>query len=94
MVDEHHLSQVRACRVVGLPQSSLYNSTTDQAAKDSPVVHAINDVRAKRPRWGFWKCFDRLSNDGRGWNDQRVYRVYCAMRLNLKRKARRRLLTR
>lgn len=94
MVEEHHLSRVRACQAVGLPRSALYKPTTDQAAKDSPVINAINAVLEKRPRWGFWKCFDRLRHDGRGWNHKRVYRVYCAMRLNLKRKARRRLLTR
>lgn len=94
MVDEHHLSRVQACRAVGLPRSALYKPTTDQAAKDAPVIGAINAVLAKRPRWGFWKCFDRLRHDGHGWNHKRVYRVYCAMRLNLKRKVRRRLLTR
>jgi len=94
MVDEHHLSRVRACRAVGLPRSALYKPTTDRATRDGPVISAINDVLEKRPRWGFWKCFDRLRHDGRGWNHKRVYRVYCAMRLNLKRKVRRRLLTR
>lgn len=94
MVEDHRLSRVRACQAVGLPRSALYKATPDQAAKDAPVIGAINAVLEKRPRWGFWKCFDRLRHDGHGWNHKRVYRVYCAMRLNLKRKVRRRLLTR
>lgn len=94
MVDEHHLSRVRACQAVGLPRSALYKPTTDRSAKDAPVIEAINVMLEKRPRWGFWKCFDRLRQDGHGWNHKRVYRVYCAMRLNLKRKVRRRVLTR
>lgn len=94
MVDKHHLSRVRACRAVGLPRSALYKPTMDQAAKDAPVIDAINKAMEKRPRWGFWKCFDRLRQDGHGWNHKRVYRVYCSMRLNLKRKARWRLLAR
>ena len=94
MVEEHHLSRVRACKAVGLPRSALYKPTTDRAAKDAPVIQAINEVLEKRPRWGFWKCFDRLHQDGRGWNHKRVYRVYCAMKLNLQRKVRRRLITR
>lgn len=94
MVEDHRLSRVRACRAVGLPRSALYKPTTDRAAKDAPVIEAINAVLGKRPRWGFWKCFDRLRGDGRGWNHKRVWRVYCSMRLNLKRKVRRRALTR
>ena len=94
MVEEHRLSRVRACKAVGLSRSALYKPTTDRAAKDAPVIQAINEVLEKRPRWGFWKCFERLHQDGRGWNHKRVYRVYCAMRLNLQRKVRRRVLTR
>lgn len=94
MVEEHHLSRVRACKAVGLPRSALYRPTADRAGKDAPVIEAINAVVDKRPRWGFWKCFERLRADGHGWNHKRVYRVYCAMRLNLKRKAKRRVITR
>ena len=94
MVDDHQLSRVRACQAVGLPRSALYKPTKDQAAIDAPVIRALNEVVEKRPRWGFWKCFERLRSDGHGWNHKRVYRVYCSMRLNLKRKARRRLITR
>jgi putative transposase len=94
MVGDHHLSRVRACEAVGLSRSALYKPTRDQAAIDAPVIEAINAVVEKRPRWGFWKCFERLRGDGHGWNHKKVYRVYCSMRLNLKRKAKRRILTR
>jgi putative transposase len=94
MVQEHRLSRVRACQAVGLPRSALYKPTPDRAARDAPVIEAINEVVEKRPRWGFWKCFERLRADGRCWNHKRVYRVYCTMRLNIKRKARRRVITR
>lgn len=94
LVEEHQLSRVRACRAVGLPRSALYKPTQDLAAADAPVIEALNEVVQKRPRWSFWKCFDRLRADGHGWNHKRVYRVYCGMRLNLKRKAKRRLITR
>ncbi len=94
MVDDHQLSRVQACRAVGLPRSALYKPTRDQARLDAPVIQALNGVVEKRPRWGFWKCFERLRADGHGWNHKKVYRVYCSMRLNLKRKARRRVITR
>ena len=94
MLDEHHLSRVRACKAAGLPRSALYKAPQDLATKDAPVIEAINSLVEKRPRWGFWKCFKRLRADGHGWNHKRVYRVYCGMRLNLKRKAKRRVITR
>jgi len=68
MVDDHHLSRVRACKAVGLPRSALYKPPKDQAAIDAPVIHALNAVVEKRPRWGFWKCFERLRSDGHAWN--------------------------
>jgi putative transposase len=59
--------------------------------RDREVIEALNGVVADRPRWGFWKCYDRLRLDGRGWNHKRVHRVYCELRLNLPRRTRRRV---
>lgn len=94
MVQDHQLSRSKACKIVGFSRSALYKPTVDLAAKDAPVIDALNEIVAKRSRWGFWKCFTRLRADGRPWNHKRVHRVYCAMRLNLKRKAKKRFLTR
>jgi len=55
---------------------------------------ALLAVVEKRTRWGFWKCFDRLRLDGQPWNHKRVHRVYCALRLNLPRRTKRRVPTR
>jgi putative transposase len=87
----HQLSIHRACRAVGLSRAAYYRLPRDRAVQDQPVIDALQAIVEKRTRWGFWKCFDRLRNQGQPWNHKRVHRVYCALRLNLPRRTRRRL---
>jgi len=91
---EHHLSIQRACRIVGLSRTAFYRVPRSSAARDAAVISVLNGMVAKRPRWGFWKCFDRMRIEGHPWNHKRVHRVYCALRLNLPRRTKRRLPTR
>ena len=32
--------------------------------RDRAVIEVLNEMVARRPRWGFWKCYDRLRLDG------------------------------
>jgi putative transposase len=59
----------------------------DWSAKDALVIAVLNDIVSQRSRWGFWKCFHRLRADGHSWNHKKVHRIYCALKLNLQRKA-------
>lgn len=83
----------RACRAVGLARSNWYRKTVDWAAKDAPVIDAINEVLDSRvrTRWGFWKCDGWLDHKQRGINHKRLYRVYKSMGLNIKRRTKKRL---
>jgi putative transposase len=87
----HCLSAVRACRAVGLSRAAYYRPTPDPVTRDGAVITALQAVVTTRTRWGFWKCFDALRLEGHPWNHKRVHRVYCALRLNLPRRTRRRL---
>ena len=55
------------------------------------MIEALQAVVAPNPRWGFWKCYDRLRLDNHAWNHKRVYRVYRSLGLNLPRRTRRRI---
>jgi len=59
--------------------------------RDRPVIELLNGMVARRPRWGFWKLYDRSRLDGECINHKRLHRVYCAMKLNLPRRTKRHL---
>jgi hypothetical protein len=94
LVDEHQLPVQRACRIAGLSRAAHYAPPHLDPERDTSVITALQTVVAESSRWGFWKCFDRLRLLGHGWNHKRVHRVYCALRLNLPRRTKRRVPTR
>lgn len=59
--------------------------------KDAPVIEALSEIIGEHGRWGFWLCFHRLRMLGHKWNHKRVWRVDKAMKLNQKRRTKRRL---
>ena len=94
LVREHGLSIGRACRVTRLSRTAWYRRARSSMERDRPVIEVLNELVARRPRWGFWKLYDRSRLDGQCINHKRLHRVYCAMKLNLPRRTKRRLPTR
>lgn len=88
---EHAVSVARACRAVALSRAAYYRPGRPATERDAEVIEALNDWVERQPRRGFWKYFTALRRQGRRWNHKRVYRVYCAMSLNQKRRAKRRV---
>ena len=79
----------QACEIVGLGRASFYRPPRDWRKADAAVIDALNKQLSKSPQAGFWKCYDRIRLQGYRFNHKRVYRVYCAMGLNIKRRAKR-----
>lgn len=94
MVEDKGLAVSRACEAVRLSRAAYYRPVADVGARDQEIVAALNEIVATELRWGFWKCFDRLRQLGKPWNHKRVHRVYCQMRLNQKRRTKKRLPSR
>lgn len=72
---------------------SLYAYEPD-TTRDAVVVEALQRLAQAYPAYGFEKMFAKLRNEGFMWNHKRVYRIYKALNLNLRRKHKRRLPSR
>ncbi|MFN5931396.1 MAG: DDE-type integrase/transposase/recombinase, partial [Sphingobacteriales bacterium] len=61
---------------------------------DTAVIEALQDLAFKHPTYGFRKLFAYIRRSGNEWNHKKVYRVYKLLKLNRKRKGKRRLPSR
>lgn len=86
---EFGLSVAHACQAVSLGRASFYRTPRNWRIADAAVIDALNEQLKKSPRAGFWKCYQRIRRAGHGFNHKRVYRVYCQMGLNLRRRTKR-----
>jgi putative transposase len=88
IVIERKIAVSRACKIVSLPRSQFYYRSTKE---DGDVIEALQELAFKHPTYGFRKLFAYIRRSGKGWNHKRVYRVYKLLKLNKKRKGKRRL---
>ena len=61
---------------------------------DSVIIEMLLKLADRYPRYGFRKLFILLRKQGHRWNHKRVYRVYCMLKMNFRRKGKKRLPTR
>jgi len=87
--EDHQLSIQQACLLMHLARSMYYYQRVERS--DHELITALEQLALDHPRYGFRKMFFTLRNQGHRWNHKKVYRVYCLLGLNLKRKAKRRL---
>ncbi|WP_100215534.1 IS3 family transposase, partial [Pseudoalteromonas maricaloris] len=89
---QFNVSVAFACEVAGLSRSVFYYK--HKRPLDDEVIDALLALVERHPRWGLPKLFKRLRNKGKPWNKKRVERVYNMLKLNLRRKGKRRVPTR
>lgn len=91
LLEKSELSVRKACDLVGLSRSGWYRAPTLDPDRDRDVQDGLNKVVDQYNRWGFWKCFYWLRQQGNEWNHKRVLRVYREMGLNLQRRTKKRV---
>lgn len=75
MVSEHHLSERRACRLVGLSRDSCRHPP--QADQVTVELHEkIVEIARVRRSFGYWRIHELLRSQFPGVNHKRVYRLY------------------
>lgn len=74
-----------------MSRSVWYRPLVDWLVRDQLVVEALRGLAEQKPGLGFWKLYRRLRRLGHCWNHKRVHRVYCLLKLNLRRRAKKRI---
>jgi putative transposase len=88
----HGLSIRKACNAIGLSRS-VYGYQA-KPRDDTPVIELLVELADRYPRYGFGKLFQLVRRTGHKWNHKRVYRIYCGLKMNLRRKGKKRLPSR
>ncbi|WP_394342708.1 IS3 family transposase [Sandaracinomonas limnophila] len=88
IVEEYEIPVSRACKLTKLPRSQYYYQSKKD---DTEVIEVLQDLAFKHPSYGFRKLFAYSRRAGNVWNHKKVYRVYKLLKLNRKRKGKRRL---
>jgi putative transposase len=88
LISDYNLPVTRACQLTGLVRSQYYYQSRKN---DSDVITALQELAAAHPVYGFRKLFACLKRAGKPWNHKKVYRVYKLLKLNKKRRGKRRL---
>jgi putative transposase len=92
MIEEHGVSERQACHALSVPRSSYQYQPTSK--NDCPVIEQLEGLVIKHPAIGFWQSYYRLRRKGFGWNHKKIYRIYTALHLNIRRRFKKRLPTR
>ena len=91
-MDEHGLSERRACRAVHLNRGTYRYCS--KKTDDPEIVQELQRLAESQPCWGCKKMTDYLRNQGHPWNHKRIRRVYRHLALHLHRKPKKRLAAR
>lgn len=89
------LTERRACRVLGFWRSTQrHHRNSPGEEKDLPLKTRLRELAEQRPRFGYRRLQVLLKREGQVVNHKRVYRIYRAEGLAVRRKARKKVTAR
>lgn len=88
--ETREVSARRACRVVGL-SSATWRYERRGRVDNTKLLARLQAHAAERPRFGYRRLHTLIGRDGVVANHKRVYAVYCAAGLQVRRRRRKRL---
>jgi putative transposase len=86
---ERQIGLRQGCRAVD--SRAAVDRYQRKSKNDQMIIDKLFELTDKHPAIGFWQCYHRLRSMGYRWNHKRVYRVYTALKLNIRRRAKKRL---
>lgn len=81
-MSRYHISVRRACEIFSLSRSSYYY--IKKSSDDSELMVKILNLANLHPKFGYWKIYYLLRDEGKIINHKRVYRIYKNLKLTLK----------
>jgi putative transposase len=91
-VAKHDMSVRQACDLFQLSRRVYYYQA--QANNDGELKEALLRLAKQYPRYGYWKLYHVLRQQGWAVNHKRVYRLYHLLRLKMRQKTKKRLPSR
>jgi putative transposase len=89
MITEHKVSGRQAFMTVHISSSTQWYKK--KRRKDELLITLLQELVEKYPAIEFWHCYFRIRRMSYQWNHKRLYRVYTALKLNIRRRRKKRL---
>lgn len=88
-IEQWKVSERRACGLLAVERSSYRYQAAKQ--KDEAMKQELGELARKHPRYGYRRLRALLCRSGQAVNHKRVWRLYRALELNVRRSRRRKL---
>lgn len=89
--EQRNKSVRQSCSILGFRRQTYYRRKQGHRPEelDRYIADLLHEVTTRFVAWGFWMIFHYLRRQGHPWNHKRIYRIWKAEGLNLRRPSKR-----